>query len=140
MDNVLNGIEGCRNISDDIIIFGKTEEDHDAPLQKVLEVLKANNLKLQLANWQFDKKQLEFFGYIFSANGISPSPNKVSAVKETPVPTNPTEIRSFLGMIQYCGRFIPNLATISSPLRMLTQKDVKWEWTSRHQDAFETLK
>jgi hypothetical protein len=140
LDNVLNGIEGCRNISDDIIIFGKTEKDHDASLQKVLEVLKANNLKLGLAKCQFDKEQLEFFGYIFSADGISPSPSKVDAVKETPVPTNPTEVRSFLGMIQYCGRFIPNLATVSAPLRMLTQKDVKWDWTSMHQEAFETLK
>ncbi len=57
LDNVLNGIEGCRNISDDIIIFGKTEKDHDASLQKVLEVLKANNLKLGLAKCQFDKKK-----------------------------------------------------------------------------------
>ena len=140
LDNVLNGIEGCRNISDDIIIFGKTEKDHDASLQKVLEVLKANNLKLGLAKCQFDKEQLEIFGYIFSADGISPSPSKVDAVKETPVPTNHTEVRFFLGMIQYCGRFIPNLATVSAPLRMLTQKDVKWDWTSMHQEAFETLK
>ena len=58
LHNVLNGIEGCRNISDDIIIFGKTEKDHDASLQKVLEVLKANNLKLGLAKCQFDKEQL----------------------------------------------------------------------------------
>ncbi len=61
-------------------------------------------------------------------------------MKETPLPTNPTGIRSFLGMIQYCGRVIPNLATISAPLRMLTQEDVKWDCTSRHQEAFETLK
>ena len=43
-------------------------------------------------------------------------------------------------MIQYCGRFIPNLATVSAPLRVLTHKDVKWVWTSREQHAFETLK
>ena len=112
LGNVLNGIGGCRNISDDIIIFGKTEKDHDITLRKVLEALKATSLKLDLPKCQFDKKQLEFFGYIFSAAGISPSPHKVDAVKVTQVPANRTEIRSFLGMIQYCGRFIPNLATI----------------------------
>lgn len=121
LDNVLNGIQGCRNISDDIIIFGKTEEEHDAALRKVFEVVKAKNLTFGLEKCQFDK-QLEFFGYVFSADGISPSPSKVNAVKETPVPTNPSEIRSFLGMIQYCGRFIPDLATVSAPLRMLTKK------------------
>ena len=115
LDNVLNGIEEGRNISDDIIIFGKTEKDHDIALRKVLGALKATNLKVGLPKCHFDKKQLEFFGYIFSAAGISPSHHKVDAVKATLVPTNPTEIRSFLGMIQDCGPFIPNLATISPP-------------------------
>ena len=56
------------------------------------------------------------------------------------MPQNASEVRSFLGMLQYCGRFIPNLAEISAPLRFLTRKDGKWAWTSRQQHAFETLK
>ena len=70
---MLNGIEWCHNISDDIIIFGKTEKHHDIALRKVLEALKATNLKVGLSKFQFDKKQLEFFVYIFSAAGIFPS-------------------------------------------------------------------
>ena len=87
-----------------------------------------------------DQRQLEFFGYIFSSAGISPSPSKVCSIKDAPVPQNASEVRSFFGMLQYCGRFIPNLADISAPLRLLTHKDVKWVWTPRQQHAFETLK
>jgi hypothetical protein len=67
-------------------MFGNTEKDHDASLQKVLEVLKAKNLKLELAKCQFHKEQLEFVGYIFSTDRISPSPSKVDAVKENQFP------------------------------------------------------
>ena len=140
MQNVLSGIPGCRNISDDIIIFGGTKEEHDTTLRKVFEVTKQRNLRFTFDKCQFDQHELEFFGYIFSDRGISPSPVKVQAVKACAVPTNASEVRSFLGMIQYCSRFIPNLATISAPLRLLTRKDVPWEWTDKEQAAFDELK
>ena len=136
MQNVLSGILGCRNISDDIIIFGGTKEEHDTTLRKVFEVAKQRNLRFTFDKCQFDQHELEFFGCIFSDKGISPSPVKVQAVKACAVPTNASEVRSFLGMIQYCSRFIPNLATISAPLRLLTRKDVPWEWTDKEQAAF----
>ena len=56
------------------------------------------------------------------------------------MPQNTSEVQTFLGMLQYCGRFIPNLAEISAPLCFFTHKDVKWAWTSRQQHAFQTLK
>ena len=140
LQNVFNGISGCRNISDDIIVFGATQREHDQALANVLQTAKERNLRFGFNKCEFDQKELEFFGYVFSDKGISPSSSKVQAVKDAPVPKNASEIRSFLGMIQYCGRFIPNLATVSAPLRVLTHKDVKWVWTSREQHAFETLK
>ena len=131
MQNVLNGIKGCRNISDDIIVHGKTQLEHDTALRNVLDIAKQRNLRFTFDKCQFDQKELEFFGYIFSARGISPSLEKVTAIKEAPIPSSISEVRSFLGMIQYCGRFIPNLATISAPLRLLTRKDSKWVWAEK---------
>ena len=64
----------------------------------------------------------------------------MTAVKKSPIPKNASEIRSFLGMLQYCGRFIPNLTKLAAPLRKLTQKGVKWAWTETEQTAFESLK
>ena len=140
IQSVFNGISGCRNISDDLIIFGKTQSEHDQTLRTVLQVAKERNLRFGFDKCEFDQRQLEFFGYVFSREGISPSPSKVRAIKQAPIPKNASEVRSFLGMLQYCGRFIPNLAKISAPLRLLTHKDVRWTWTSRQQNAFETLK
>ena len=140
IQNVFNGISGCTNISDDIIVFGATQKEHDQALENVLQTAKERNLRFGFSKCEFDQKQLEFFGYVFSDEGISPSSSKVEAVKDAPVPQNASEIRSFLGLIQYCGRFIPNLATVSAPLRVLTHKDVKWTWTSHEQHAFDTLK
>lgn len=140
IQTVFNGISGCRNISDDIIVFGSTQSEHDQALEKVLQIAKERNLRFGFNKCEFDKKQLEFFGYVFSDQGISPSSTKVAAVKDAPIPKNASEVRSFLGMIQYCGRFIPNLAAISAPLRLLTHKGEKWTWTSREQHAFDTLK
>ena len=90
IQNVFNGISGCRNISDDLIIFGKTPSEHDEALRKVLQVAKERK------KFEFDQKPLEFFGYIFSSEGISPSPSKVRAIKDALVPQNASEVRSFL--------------------------------------------
>ena len=108
IQGVFNGIPGCRNISDDIIVFRKTQNEHDKTLEMILQEAEQRNLKFNFAKCQFDQTQLELFGYIFSADGISPSANKVQAIKDASVPKNASEVRSFLGMVQYCGRFIPN--------------------------------
>ena len=126
IQGVFNGIPGCRNISDDIIVFSKTQNEHDKTLDMILQVAEQRNLISSISpKCQFDQTQLEFFGYIFSADGIFPSANKVQAIKDASVPKNASEVRSFLGMVQYCGRFIPKLADISAPLRGLTHKDAK---------------
>ena len=92
----------------------------------ILQVAEQRNLKFNFTKCQFDQTQLEFFGYnVFSADRISPSANKVQAVKDASAPKNASEVRSFLGMVQYRGRFIPKLADISAPLRALTHKDAK---------------
>ena len=84
IQNVFNGISGCRNISDDLIIFGKAQAEHDQTLRKVLQVAKERNLRFGLDKYEFDQQHLEFFGYIFSSAGISPSPSKVCAIKDAP--------------------------------------------------------
>ena len=76
----------------------------------------------------------------FFSNGFSPDPKKVSAIRNTSPPTTAHEVRSFLGMTNYCSRFILNYSTITEPLRALTKSDQPWTWTSQHQHAFDQLK
>ena len=77
---------------------------------------------------------------MFSSNGISPDPKKVATINNGNPPTNAHEVRSFLGMTNYCSRFIPNYSTITAPLRTLTRSDQPWAWTSSQQQAFDQLK
>lgn len=81
-----------------------------------------------------------FFGYEFSKDGLRADPRKLEAIKNLPVPTSVSEVRSFLGTVAYCGRFLPNLSDLSAPLRRLTKKSARWQWGSEEQMAFDLLK
>ncbi|CAL9704506.1 unnamed protein product [Knipowitschia caucasica] len=86
----LQGIDGIKNLSDDIIVYGKTQTDHDKSLTTVFQRL-INGEKCE-----FNKSRLEFFGFIFQAGGISADPKKVAAIKEASAPETTTEVKSFL--------------------------------------------
>ncbi|PIK53193.1 hypothetical protein BSL78_09903 [Apostichopus japonicus] len=128
-DNLFTGI-GVLNVSDDILVYGKTQNDLDKALKEVLERLSKNNLTLNRAKCEFEKTTIDFYGNRFSADGVTADPIKVKAINELEPPFNASEVRSLLGMVNYCARFIPNLATISLPLRNLIKKDEQWNWTS----------
>ena len=79
-------------------------------------------------------------GHVISAEGLSPSSARIQSVFEMPLPTKKSELETFLGMVTYVGRFIPNLSEVTSPLRQLTEKQVAWHWDEKHTKAAETLK
>ena len=112
IQQVLKGCDGVRNIHDDIIVHGQTTEEHDKRLEEAMERIQNRGLTL------------EFMGHLLSARGIGPSQAKVEAVTEARQPDSAAEVRSFLGLVNFCARFIPDLATVSEPLRKLTRKDV----------------
>ena len=129
LSSALEGLDGVRNISDDIIVFGRTQEEHDNRLERLFSRLNERNLTLNKSKCEFNKDKLELYGHIFGAQGISPDhPKKVAAIKNAPVPKDVGEIRSFPAMTHYVGRFIPNYSTITEPLRRLTKQDTKWHW------------
>ena len=140
ISQLLADIPGAINISDDIIVFGKTQQDHDETLNRVLNKVSDNNLTLNATKCEFNKASLEFFGFIFSDCGMKPDPKKVEDDQNLAPPTNTKELRSILGMTGYSSRFIPGYATITAPLRELTHKNSTWNWTTKHQTAFDTLK
>ena len=140
IQQTLSGIEGVRNVSDDIIIFGRHQQAHDRALHTVFARLRAKNLTLNPKKCEFNKSSIEFFGYTFPKNGVSPDPKKVAAMNNAKPPSNAHEVRSFLSMTNYCSRFIPNYSTITAPLRTLTKSEQPWTWTSSEQQGFVQLK
>ena len=133
-------IPGAKNISDDIVVYGKDQGDQHHALDQTLQRLHQSGLTVNPQKCEFNKTSIEFFGHIFSKDGIAPAPSKVQALRDATEPRNPTGLRSFLGMAQYSARFIKDFATITEPLRKLTRSQTPWTWDRPQVEAFEQVK
>eukprot|EP00795_Rhopilema_esculentum_P015552 gene15552-6817_t len=136
----IRNIEGAVNISDDVIIYGNTQNDHDRALHAVCKRFQDMGLTLNKAKCELNKKEITFFGYVFSDKGISADPQKVHAIHNAPPPQSVKDIRSFLGMANYCAKFISQFSDISEPLRNLTKKNSVFRWTPKEQKSFDNIK
>jgi hypothetical protein len=125
---------------DDILIFSKSEAEHQAHMRLVFEVFKRDKFYICKAKSSFAQKKVKYLGHIVDKHGIRPDPKKVKAVQTWPVPKNVHDVRSFLGLVNYFRKFIEHYSEIAVPLTNLTKKSHSWVWTGRCQDAFELLK
>ncbi|CAB3986500.1 Transposon Tf2-9 poly [Paramuricea clavata] len=140
IQQALQGLHGVRNIADDIIVWGKTRTQHDKNLEALLQRLVVKKLTLNLEKCKFNQPSLWFYGYILSKDGLSADPKKVEAIKNFKTPADVSQLRSFLGLANYCSRFIKDFCTLTAPLRELTTKSCKWSWSTMHEKAFTKVK
>ena len=113
---------------------------HNQALEACLNRMNDNNITLNLEKCKFLKEHLDFFGFQFSKEGKRTDPKKVAPLANTPIPTNGSEVRSLLGMSNYCSQFIPDYATITAPLRELTKKNTTFKWSEAGQATYDKLK
>ena len=139
MQQTLVGCKGVRNILDDIIVFASSEKERNERLEEVLKRLKEKGLKLNKEKCCFNMMKLEFMGHILSKDGVTPEESKIKAVASAREPKNASEVCSFLGLVNYCARFISDLATISEPLRKLARKSTMFTWGESEKESFQTL-
>ncbi|GMJ07598.1 hypothetical protein HRI_004429000 [Hibiscus trionum] len=125
---------------DDILVYSRTEEEHDEHLRLVLQTLLENQLYVKLSKCEFWIREVVFLGHVISASGISVDPKKIEAIVSWKQPKSVTEIRSFLGLAGYYRRFVEGFSRIATPLTKLLQKNVPYEWSDARQEAFEKLK
>ena len=130
----------CVTYFDDIIVHGKSVEDVLTGLDAVLSRLSSAGLTLSLSKCQFFKEQTTFLGQVVSKGSISADPVKVQKVRDWPEPRTAKELSSFLGLCTYFKKYVKDFARIAAPLFHLTSRDVRFEWTSVHAAAFESLK
>ena len=123
-----------------ILITGKDDEQHIQNLNTVLSPLDSYGLRLQLNKCKFMQRLLTYMGCVTSAEAISPTKEKVEAIKKAPCPESCTQLRAFLGMINYHGKFIHNLSSILQPLNQLLQKDQEFLWSPQCEEAFNKAK
>nr|XP_033936287.1 uncharacterized protein K02A2.6-like [Pseudochaenichthys georgianus] len=140
MVETLEGLDGVAVYMDDIIIHGSNTSEHDERLQKVLDRLESAGLKLNNEKCVLRKEELHFLGQVINKDGVRPDPAKVSAVSKLEPPENVQELKRALGMINYLGKYIPDLATVGQPLYALLKADSVWMWGPAQQAAFEQVK
>ncbi|GJS71236.1 putative reverse transcriptase domain-containing protein [Tanacetum coccineum] len=125
---------------DDILIYSKSEEEHEVHLKTILDLLKKEKLYAKFSKCEFWLKEVQFLGHVVNRDGIHVDPSKVESVKNWKIPESSTEIRSFLGLAGYYRRFIENFSKIAKPLTLLTQKNKTYVWGDKQDEAFRILK
>ena len=140
MDSILQGMEGVACFLDDILVTGSSEEEHLKNLESVLQSLMKHGVRLKREKCFFNRTSVEYLGFKVDAEGLHATEEKLKAITEAPRPCNVTELCSFLGLINYYGRFISNLAATLHPLNCLLCKDSNWRWTKDCEQAFQAAK
>ena len=140
LDAIFLDIPGVTGIADDMIIYGRSDLEHDKHLLNFLEVCRKNTLTLNLDKMQFRLPQVSFFGHQWSAKGLSPDPKKIAAVKRMNLPKDVETMRSFLALVNYLNRFSLYLAELSEILREICRQDMELKLTESVHVAFSRTK
>ena len=142
MDSVLAGLhwKTCLVYIDDIIVVGKSFDDHLCNLQVVLERLRQAGLKLHPSKCHLLQHKVTYLGHVVSAQGIAPDPDKTDKLNLWPVPRSAKEVQQFLGLANYYRCFIRDFASLAKPLHRLTETGREFTWTLESNQAFQVLK
>uniref|UniRef100_A0A1Q3EU21 RNA-directed DNA polymerase n=1 Tax=Culex tarsalis TaxID=7177 RepID=A0A1Q3EU21_CULTA len=137
---MLAGIPGASCYLDDVIVGGATQEEHDRNLKAVLQRIEDYGFTIRLEKCSFGKNEIRYLGHIIDSRGLRPDPAKIEAITNMPPPTDVSGVRSFLGAINYYGKFVPNMRMLRYPIDKLLKADAKFVWDSECQQAFEKFK
>ncbi|XP_039384821.1 uncharacterized protein K02A2.6-like, partial [Mauremys reevesii] len=140
MDQILCGLSGVQCYLDDILVTGRNEEDHLKNLEATLQRLEEYDLRVCKDKCEFFKPSVEYLGHIIDSAGLHKAPAKVKAIVEAPPPRNVSQLCSFLGLLNYYGKFISQLATLLRPLHELLGQNKPWKWTEACDVAFNKAK
>lgn len=140
LSEILDGTKGTVSMIDDVLVFGRDQEEHDRNLTEALKRMEKAGLTLNKEKCEFAKERISFLGQIIDGSGIHPDLDKVSAIKNVTTPRTVSEVRRFLGMTNQLSKFVPNLADKTKPLRELLHKDRQWTWDYSQQQSFDTVK
>ena len=125
---------------DDILVSGENDHEHLRNLSTVLDIIKQCGLKLKRSKCILMAPEVTYLSYRINKNGVSPLPEKINAILKAPTPTNTTQVKSFLGMLNYYHRHLPNLAHLLEPLHLLLRKNTQWTWGTEQDKAFKNAK
>ncbi|PIO77460.1 hypothetical protein TELCIR_00443 [Teladorsagia circumcincta] len=140
MDTMVAGLDGTAAYLDDIIVTGKTINEHNARLEAVLRRIHDYGFRVRLEKCSFLQTEIRYLGFIINAKGRQPDPAKIEAIHNMPPPKDVSQLRAFLGLVNFYGNFVKNLHNLRVPLDALTKKDATFLWTPACQSSFDRIK
>lgn len=140
MVQLFGDIRGVELYFDDIFISGRTIEEHNQVLRKVLQIARENGVRFNKEKLQLASEEVRFMGQQISASQVRPNKEYLEAITSLPTPENKTDVGRFLGMLKYLSQYLPNLSQRTAKLRQLTRADVDWHWSKEHDDEVLVLK
>ncbi|CAE1261906.1 unnamed protein product [Acanthosepion pharaonis] len=140
MDRILKKCTGACGIADDITIYGSAEHEHDENLKRFMEVTTQEGLTLNLKKCKIKRREISFFGNLYTHTGLKLDPTKVRDLQEMSELCNKTELQQFLGVITYLSCFIKDFSSKTTVLHDLLHKDSDFQWEPHHQKVFRDLK
>ena len=140
MDTILQGVPNTICYLDDILVTGKNDDEHLRNLEEVLRRLQQNGLRVKPAKCSFMQSSVEYLGHRIDAEGVHTTTRKVDAILKAPTLSDVQQLRSFLGLLHYYGKFIPNLSSLLHPLNKLLKANSPWRWSQKCEDAFRQAK
>ena len=127
LEHILRGLNRVRCRLDDIFLNEKSEWEHLKLLDEVLTRLEQSSVKLKKSKCVFPQ-------------GVHPLADKIEAIRNAPRPTDVSQLKSYLGLLNYYGKFMPNLSTLLHPLYALLQQNQSWVWSKACEQAFQQSK
>ena len=142
VDETFGDLPCVTGIADDIVVYGYNSDfsDHDENLRAVLQRARETGLCFNLDKCKFRCTRIPFFGHIIGAEGLQPDPRKIDSILSMDPSSSLADLQTFLGMVQFLSRFVPNLASIAASLWALTKKTSEFVWSPEHQSAVDRIK
>ena len=140
IENLLQDIPNVLIYLNDILVAGETPKEHCHTLAEALSRLLKAGLRLKKDKCTFMTTSVQYLGYQIDVHGIHPTEAKVRAIKEARTPKNASELKAYLGILMYYGKFLPNLSTLLAPLYSLLQKNKAWSLTNAQEQTFQHSK
>ena len=140
MDLIMERCPGVISIHDDIVVYGTSEEDHDANLINLLNVAQVEGLVLNSKKLELKHPRVSFFSAEYSADGMHPCPKKIQGITEMTLPIDKQQLASFIGMVTYMGNFMPHLSHHPEPLRAMLKQEAVFAWDEMANSSFQKIK
>ena len=142
MDTALRGLicKTCFVYLYDVVVFGSSLQEHNENLVIFFQRLRQTGLKLQPDKCEYLLPELKYLGHVIKEEGVKPNPNKIQAVRDLKRPSNPTDVKSFLGLAGYYQKFVKTFSIRAKPIIEVTKETHPFQWTSECEKAFQDLK